>query len=272
MEKVIVVVGPTGVGKTRMGVALAKHFNGEVISGDSMQIYKTMDIGTAKVTDDEMEGIVHHLIDVKEPTESYSVKDFQDEVRLKIKEIISRGKLPIIVGGTGLYIKAALYDYEFIKVDGLNKPIVSDGTVVTYYYKNKNDLIFDITDKYLDQQLQDLLTWTEDASKDTSMHRLIKYVLQRDVETANLRLHLFSDSAAGNEQLRKRLLQRYKDFASILTEKISERTSEIPPDYLSWLLLILSDGLFIHKTIGNTMVDIDSFIANSEKYLELIAK
>ena len=113
MEKVIVVVGPTGVGKTRMGVALAKHFNGEVISGDSMQIYKTMDIGTAKVTDDEMEGIVHHLIDVKEPTESYSVKDFQDEVRLKIKEIISRGKLPIIVGGTGLYIKAALYDYEF---------------------------------------------------------------------------------------------------------------------------------------------------------------
>ena len=139
MEKVIVVVGPTGVGKTRMGVALAKHFNGEVISGDSMQIYKTMDIGTAKVTDDEMEGIVHHLIDVKEPTESYSVKDFQDEVRLKIKEIISRGKLPIIVGGTGLYIKAALYDYEFIKVDGLNKPIVSDGTVVTYYYKNKNE-------------------------------------------------------------------------------------------------------------------------------------
>lgn len=113
MEKVIVVVGPTGVGKTKMGVALAKHFNGEVISGDSMQIYKTMDIGTAKVTNEEMDGIVHHLIDIKDPTENYSVKDFQDEVRLKIKEITSRGKLPIIVGGTGLYIKAALYDYEF---------------------------------------------------------------------------------------------------------------------------------------------------------------
>ncbi|WP_279160992.1 tRNA (adenosine(37)-N6)-dimethylallyltransferase MiaA [Thomasclavelia cocleata] len=113
MEKVIVVVGPTGVGKTRMGVALAKYFNGEVISGDSMQIYKTMDIGTAKVTSEEMKGIVHHLIDIKDPTENYSVKDFQDEVRLKIKEITSRGKLPIIVGGTGLYIKAALYDYEF---------------------------------------------------------------------------------------------------------------------------------------------------------------
>lgn len=113
MEQVMVIVGPTGVGKTKMGVALAKYFNGEVISGDSMQIYKTMDIGTAKVTSDEMEGIVHYLIDIKEPTESYSVKDFQDEVRQKIKEITSRGKLPIIVGGTGLYIKAALYDYEF---------------------------------------------------------------------------------------------------------------------------------------------------------------
>ena len=113
MEKVIVVVGPTGVGKTKMGVALAKSFNGEVISGDSMQIYKTMDIGTAKVTKDEMEGIVHHLIDIKDPQDSYSVKEFQDEVRSKIKEIMLRHKLPIIVGGTGLYIKAALYDYEF---------------------------------------------------------------------------------------------------------------------------------------------------------------
>ena len=100
MDKVIVVVGPTGVGKTKMGVALAKYFNGEVISGDSMQIYKTMDIGTAKVTKQEMDGVVHHLIDIKNPDESYSVKDFQDEVRKKIKEITMRNKLPIIVGGT----------------------------------------------------------------------------------------------------------------------------------------------------------------------------
>ena len=148
---------------------------------------------------------------------------------------------------------------------------VSKGTIY-YYYKNKNDLLFDITDKYLDQQFQDLITWTEDASKDTSMHRLIKYVLQRDVETANLRLHLFYDSAAGNEMLRERLLGRYRDFATILTEKISQRTSNIPADYLAWLLLLLSDGLFIHKTIGNPMIDVDDFIKNSETYLEQIAK
>lgn len=113
MIKVIVVVGPTSVGKTKMGVALAKYFNGEVISGDSMQIYKGMDIGTAKVTNEEMEGIRHHCIDILEPNESYSVKDFQMQVRRTIDEIVKRGKIPIIVGGTGLYIKAALYDYTF---------------------------------------------------------------------------------------------------------------------------------------------------------------
>lgn len=113
MTKVIVVIGPTSVGKTKMGVELAKALNGEVISGDSMQIYKTMDIGTAKVTLQEMEGVPHHCIDILEPTEEYSVKDFQDAVRCQIDEMTSRGKIPIIVGGTGLYIKAALFDYEF---------------------------------------------------------------------------------------------------------------------------------------------------------------
>lgn len=113
MKKVVVVVGPTGVGKTKMGVALAKYFDGEVISGDSMQIYKLMNIGTAKVTTEEMGGIPHHLIDIKNPKENYSVKEFQEEVRLKIDEISARQKLPIIVGGTGLYIKATLYDYVF---------------------------------------------------------------------------------------------------------------------------------------------------------------
>lgn len=113
MTRVIAVIGPTSVGKTKMGVELAKKLNGEIISGDSMQIYKGMDIGTAKVTYDEMEGIVHHCIDILDPTDEYSVKDFQDTVRKKINDIISRGKIPIIVGGTGLYIKAALYDYEF---------------------------------------------------------------------------------------------------------------------------------------------------------------
>ncbi|MCD7839214.1 MAG: tRNA (adenosine(37)-N6)-dimethylallyltransferase MiaA [Erysipelotrichaceae bacterium] len=117
MNKVLVVIGPTSVGKTKMGVELAKALDGEVISGDSMQIYKHMDIGTAKVTVDEMEGIKHHLIDIIEPTQSFSVKDFQDIVRSTIADITARNKLPIIVGGTGLYIKGALYDYTFSETE-----------------------------------------------------------------------------------------------------------------------------------------------------------
>lgn len=116
LKKVIVIVGPTAVGKTKLSVELALSLNGEIISGDSMQIYKGMDIGTAKVTKEETKGIQHHLIDIKEFNESYSVKEFQHMVRSKIDEITSIGKIPIIVGGTGLYIKAVLYDYEFSDV------------------------------------------------------------------------------------------------------------------------------------------------------------
>ncbi|OCA89280.1 tRNA (adenosine(37)-N6)-dimethylallyltransferase MiaA [Bacillus sp. FJAT-27225] len=113
LQKLIVIIGPTAVGKTKLGVELAKRYNGEIISGDSMQVYKGMDIGTAKVTPEETEGIPHHLIDIKEPDEPFSVAEFQSIVRKKIGEISSRGKLPIIVGGTGLYIQAVLYDYHF---------------------------------------------------------------------------------------------------------------------------------------------------------------
>ena len=117
MEKVIVVIGPTSVGKTKMGVALAKKLNGEVISGDSMQVYRQMDIGTAKVTIEEMEGVTHHCIDILAPKDQYSVHDFQQTVRKQITEITNRGHVPIIVGGTGLYIKAALYDYTFSEME-----------------------------------------------------------------------------------------------------------------------------------------------------------
>ncbi len=117
MQKVLVICGPTASGKTGISIDLAKHFNGEIINGDSMQIYKEMNIGTAKVTKEEMSDIPHHLLDIKTIKESFSVAEFQKLVREKIEEISSRGKLPIIVGGTGLYLKAALYDYDFKEAD-----------------------------------------------------------------------------------------------------------------------------------------------------------
>lgn len=110
---VIVIVGPTGVGKTKLSIELAKKLNGEVINADSTQVYKGMNIATAKVTEEEKEDIPHHLFDIKEINEDYTVYDYQKDCRKKIKEILNRDNMPIIVGGTGLYIKAALYDYKF---------------------------------------------------------------------------------------------------------------------------------------------------------------
>lgn len=113
MDQIIAIVGPTGVGKTKLSVSLAKILNGEIINADSTQVYKELDIATAKVTEDEKENIPHHLFDIKNIEENYTVYDYQKDCRAKIAEIKKRGKTPIIVGGTGLYIKAALYDYNF---------------------------------------------------------------------------------------------------------------------------------------------------------------
>lgn len=110
---VIVITGPTGVGKTKLSIELAKKMNGEIINADSTQIFKGLDIATAKVTNEEKENIIHNLIDIKEISEDYTVYDYQKDARKKIDEIIKKNKTPIIVGGTGLYIKAALYDYKF---------------------------------------------------------------------------------------------------------------------------------------------------------------
>ena len=113
MQKVLVVVGPTAVGKTSFGIECANLFNGEIISGDSIQIYKGLNIGSAKPSKEELNQAKHYLIDIKNADDNYSVKQFQELCREYINKISNDNKLPIIVGGTGLYIKAALYDYVF---------------------------------------------------------------------------------------------------------------------------------------------------------------
>ena len=110
--KIIAVVGPTAVGKTALGIELAKRFNGEIISGDSQQVYRHLDIGTAKATLEEQAEAPHHLIDVREVDEAYSAYDFVKEASAAIEDITSRGKLPIIVGGTGLYLQSLLEGYH----------------------------------------------------------------------------------------------------------------------------------------------------------------
>ena len=113
MKNLVILTGPTAVGKTSLSINLAKAINGEIISADSMQIYKKMDIGTEKVMPEEMDGIKHYLIDVIEPTEDFHVVKFKQMVEAAIDEIYAKGKIPIICGGTGFYIQAILYDIDF---------------------------------------------------------------------------------------------------------------------------------------------------------------
>ncbi len=117
MIDLLIIAGPTAVGKTDISIKLAEKLNGEIISADSMQIYKYMDIGSAKITKDEMKGIPHHLIDVVEPHEEFNVSSFKTLAEKSIKDIWSRGKLPIIAGGTGLYINSLIYNYDFTDAD-----------------------------------------------------------------------------------------------------------------------------------------------------------
>lgn len=129
MLKLIAIVGPTGVGKTKLSIALAKHYQAEIINCDAMQVYEKMDIGTAKVTKEEMEGVPHHLLSFVPVSKNYSVFDYQRDGRKVIEELRKKGKNIILVGGTGLYLKALLYRYEFQEVpqvDGIQDLSLED--------------------------------------------------------------------------------------------------------------------------------------------------
>lgn len=135
MKKVIAIVGPTGVGKTKLSVELAKKVNGEIINADSTQVYKGLDIATAKVTEEEKQGIIHHLFDIKEVTEDYTVYDYQKDSRNIIDKLLDKNIIPILVGGTGLYLKACLYNYQFN--GGTNKEQFDNLSDIELYNKVK---------------------------------------------------------------------------------------------------------------------------------------
>ena len=174
MKKILVITGPTAVGKTKLSIELAKKYNGEIINADAVQVYKGLDIGSAKVTEEEKEGIPHYLLSIKEVDEDYTIYHYQKDCREKIKEIQERGKIPIIVGGTGLYIKAALYDYKlteekekdtydnltneelYTKLTELDKDIIIDKNnrrrlirAINYYKENNKSINKNKTDKLL---------------------------------------------------------------------------------------------------------------------------
>jgi len=208
---IICIVGPTAVGKTKMSVELAKIFNGEIINADSTQVYKDLDIATAKIKEDEKENIPHHLFDFKSINEDYTVFDYQKDARREIQEITKRGKTPILVGGTGLYIKACLYDYQFeketkkgdysnysneelykelLKIDGNTNIHINNRKRVEraldYFYEHKIPMSSkDVTDKLLYDVIFVGLTTDRQILYDRINKRVDKMVESGLIEEAN---------------------------------------------------------------------------------------
>lgn len=168
MEKIIVIAGPTAVGKTALSIKLAQKFNGEIINGDSMQVYKDLNIGTAKVTKVEMSGIAHHLLDIQTVDEGFNVAKFITLAKQKIQEITARGHLPIVVGGTGLYLQALIEDYQL----GTNKE--NDGAVRQKYQ--------DFANEYGDRVLWEELVRVDSlAAKNIDYHNVRKVIRALEV-------------------------------------------------------------------------------------------
>ncbi len=145
MNELIILTGPTAVGKTELSIALAKRIHGEIISADSIQVYKGMNIGSAKITEEEMQGVKHYLIDVLDPKDAFNVHVFQKMAKEAVLEIQKKGKIPIIVGGTGFYIQALLYDIHFDETDDEHE-----------YRKQLEQIASDKGNEYLHQMLKDI--------------------------------------------------------------------------------------------------------------------
>ena len=144
MNKLVIITGPTGVGKTKLSLELAKNYNGEIISADSCQVYKGFDIGSAKITENEKQGIEHHLIDNRDPMQEYSAGDFAKDAEIAIRSIQKKNKLPIIVGGTGLYINSLLF------------PLSTDAKRDDNYRKELEDIVLNEGKEKLYSMLQEI--------------------------------------------------------------------------------------------------------------------
>lgn len=163
MKKLVVLTGPTAVGKTNLSIELAKRINGEIISADSIQVYKGMDVGSAKITEDEMQGVKHYLIDVLEPTEEFNVFTFKQMAFEAMDEIYAKGKIPIIVGGTGFYIQSIVYDIDF------------EDRVVDEEYRKK---LYDILENQGEEYLHDMLREVDEESADKIHANNVKRVIR----------------------------------------------------------------------------------------------
>ena len=142
---------------------------------------------------------------------------------------------------------------------------ISKGTLY-YHYKTKGALFFDLANRYLTEQQSEFIDWTENKEKDTSLRRLVRFVLERSVASPEIRMHIFAEAEFGDEALRQKLIHRYEDFEALISSKIAERTN-IPADFLTWLILLVADGILLQSSIGNTRFDSEAFIEQGAQML-----
>lgn len=214
MKDIIVIVGPTGIGKTKLSIELAKKLDAEIINGDSVSIYKRLNIGSAKPTKEEQSGIPHHLIDIKDVDEDYTVFDYQKDLRKKIEEITSRGKQIIIVGGTGLYIKAALYDYKF-----------TEGTTYNEYNDLSNEEILSKIKEYKVEKLPEL-------NNRKRLVRLLNKLENNEEITNNKDKLLYNIKVIGLTTDRETLYKRINKRVDIMMENgLLDEINSLKEDY-----------------------------------------
>lgn len=255
MNRVICIVGPTGVGKTKLSIEIAKKYNGEIINGDSVQVYKGLDIGSAKVKKEEMEGITHHLIDFLEPTDSYSIADFQKQARIKIQEITNRGKLPIIVGGSGLYIKAALYDYNFSA-------------------KSRNRLNLSKYDSLTNTELYELLK-SIDQNIAKKMHPNNRKRVLRGIELANSNIEN-NELQKGNNLLYDSLIICLTQKRELLYDIINKRVDRMINDnLLDEVKALYNNNVYSQSTRAIGYKEIYMYLSNElslDEAIELVKR
>ena len=224
MKDIIVIVGPTGIGKTKLSIELAKKLDAEIINGDSVSIYKKLDIGSAKPTLEEREGIPHHLIDIRNVDEDYTVFNYQKEVRKLIEEINNRGKRIIIVGGTGLYIKAALFDYNFTEGTTYNDyNDLSNEELLTRIKEYNIDKLPELNNRKRLVRLLNKLENNEEITnnKDKSLYHINVIGLETNREVLYERINNRVDQMLSNGLLEEiKSLKEYYPISRILNSAI----------------------------------------------------
>lgn len=253
MQDIIVIVGPTGVGKTKLSIELAKKLDAEIINGDSVSIYKKLDIGSAKPTVEERDGIPHHLIDIKDVTDEYSVYEYQKDVRKLIEEITNRGKRIIIVGGTGLYIKAALYDYNF-----------TEGTTYNDYNDLENSEILDKIKSYEIDNLPDI-------NNRKRLVRLLNKLENSEEITHNKDSLLYPIKVIGLTTSRDVLYERINKRVDIMLENgLLDEINSLKDDYLNSRILNTGIGYkeFYEYLYNNKSLDsvVEEIKKNSRRF------